>query len=87
VKIGRLIKDEKLRNAFASDSTREGSRKGNTFKMTTVRGIDVAGKTNNTPDPHYPKGHSCAQLSFKNVDTGSNCHYLEHEIRHGTIAR
>jgi 2-oxo-4-hydroxy-4-carboxy--5-ureidoimidazoline (OHCU) decarboxylase len=85
VKIGRLIKDEKLRNAFASDSTREGSRKGNTFKTTTVRGIEVAGQTNSAPDPHHPKGHSWAQLSCKNIDTGKNKKFLEHEIRHGTV--
>jgi 2-oxo-4-hydroxy-4-carboxy--5-ureidoimidazoline (OHCU) decarboxylase len=85
VKIGRLIKDEKLRNAFASDSTREGSRKGNTFKTTTVRGIEVAGQTNSAPDPHHPKGHSWGELSCKNVDTGSKKHYLENEIRHGTV--
>jgi HEAT repeat protein len=85
VKIGRLIKDEKLRNAFASDSTREGSRKGNVFKTSTVRGIEVAGQTNSAPDPHHPKGHSWGELSCKNVDTGSKKHYLENEIRHGTV--
>jgi HEAT repeat protein len=85
VKIGRLIKDEKLRNAFASDPTREGSRKGNIFKTSTVRGIEVAGQTNSKPDPHHPKGHSWAQLSCKNVDNGLNKNYLENEIRHGTV--
>jgi HEAT repeat protein len=85
VKIGRLIKDEKLRNAFASDSTREGSRKTGVFKTSTVRGIEVAGQSNSAPDPHHPKGHSWAQLSCKNVDTGSNKHYLENEIRRGTV--
>jgi 2-oxo-4-hydroxy-4-carboxy--5-ureidoimidazoline (OHCU) decarboxylase len=85
IKIGRLIKDEKLRNAFASDSTREGVKKGSLFKTSTVRGIEVAGQTNSTPDPHHPKGHSWARLSCKNVDTGSKKHYLENEIRHGTV--
>jgi hypothetical protein len=85
VKIGRLIKDKKLRDAFASDSTREGSRKGSIFKTSTVRGIEVAGQTNSAPDPHHPKGHSWAQLSCKNVDDGTNRYYLENEIRHGTV--
>jgi 2-oxo-4-hydroxy-4-carboxy--5-ureidoimidazoline (OHCU) decarboxylase len=85
VKIGRLIKDEKLRNAFASDSTREGSRKTGVFKTSTVRGVEVAGQSNSAPDPHHPKGHSWGELSCKNVDTGSNRSYLRHEIRHGTV--
>jgi 2-oxo-4-hydroxy-4-carboxy--5-ureidoimidazoline (OHCU) decarboxylase len=85
IKIGRLIKDKKLRDAFASDSTREGSRKGSIFKTSTVRGIEVAGQSNSAPDPHHPKGHSWAELSCKNVDTGSYKNYLENEIRYGTV--
>jgi hypothetical protein len=85
VKIGRLIKDKKLRDAFASDTTREGSKKGTVFKTSTVRGIEVAGQTNSASNPQHPKGHSWAQLSCKNVDTGSYKNYLENEIRHGTV--
>jgi hypothetical protein len=85
VKIGRLIKDEKLRNAFASDPMHEGARKGNIFKTSTVRGIEVAGQTNSAPHPLHPKGHSWGELSCKNVDTGSNNQYLKNEIRHGTV--
>jgi hypothetical protein len=85
-RLGRLIKDAKLRDQFASDSTREGSRKGSTFKTSTHRGIEVAGQTNSAPDAKHPNGHSWGGQSCKNVDTGINRHYLEHEVKHGTIA-
>jgi HEAT repeat protein len=85
VKLGKLIKDEKLRNSFASDSTREGSKKGSVFKTSTVRGTEVAGQTNSAPDHLHPKGHSWGEHSCKNVETGSNNHYLENEIAFGTV--
>jgi hypothetical protein len=85
VKLGRVIKDEKLRNNYASDATREGAKKGSTFTTSTVRGIEVAGQTNSSPNKEHPKGHSWGDLSCKNVDTGSYKHYLKDEIKHGTV--
>jgi hypothetical protein len=84
-KIGRLIKDPHLKDQFASDTTREGSKKGSTFKTSTVRGTEVAGQTNSAPDEKHPSGHSWGEQSCKNVDTGSNRHYLNDEIKHGTV--
>jgi hypothetical protein len=84
-RLGRLIKDAQLRDQFASDNTREGSKKGSNFTTSTHRGIEVAGQTNSEPDAKHPNGHSWEGQSCKNVDTGSNRHYLEPEIQHGTI--
>ena len=84
-KIGKLIKDSSLRDQFASDTTREGSKLGTKFKTSTVRGVEVAGQTNSAPDPQHPKGHSWGKLSCKNVDSGINKHYLKDEIKHGTV--
>jgi HEAT repeat protein len=85
VKLGKLIKDPKLRDKFASDNTRQGAKKGSVFKTSTVRGTEVAGQTNSKKDPQHPKGHSWGELSCKNVDNGENKHYLKHEIKHGTV--
>jgi hypothetical protein len=84
-KIGRLIKDSNLKDQFASDTTREGAKKGSVFKTSTVRGTEVAGQTNSAPDEKHPSGHSWGEESCKNVDTGSNKHYLKPEIKHGTV--
>jgi hypothetical protein len=84
-KIGRMIRDDSLRNEFASDSSRAGSRTGSNHYMTIVRGTEVAGQTNSSPDKNHPKGHSWGEISCKNVDTGMNKHYLEHEIKHGSV--
>ena len=84
-KLGRMIKDEKLRNQFASDNSREGSKKTGGFTTSTVRGTEVAGQTNSEPNKEHPKGHSWGDLSCKNVDNGANNHYLPHEIQHGTV--
>ena len=85
-RIGRMIKDSKLRDEFAKDSTREGSRnKQAQYTTSTVRGIEVAGQTNSAPNKDHPKGHSWGGISCKNVDDGDNRHYLKSEIRHGTV--
>jgi HEAT repeat protein len=84
-KIGKLIKDEKLRNQFANDNTRAGSKTNTKHYVTVVRGTEVAGQTNSAPNKQHPKGHSWGEQSCKNVDTGSNRHYLEPEIKHGTV--
>jgi hypothetical protein len=85
-RIGRLIKDDSLRNEFAKDPTREGSRSGQSqYTTRTVRGVEVAGQTNSVPDAQHPKGHSWGNISCKNNETGINKHYLEDEIKHGTV--
>ncbi|NDG33379.1 hypothetical protein EB118_25395, partial [bacterium] len=85
VKIGRVIKDEKLRNEFARDSTRAGVKSSHGHYCTVVRGTEVAGQTNSAPNAEHPKGHSWGDESCKNVDDGSNAQYLKHEIKHGTV--
>lgn len=83
-KIGRLIKDDKLRVQFDKDPARKiGSSP--VLKTTTVRGTEVAGQTNSAHTPQHPGGHSWGEASCKNVDTGINRHYLDDEIRHGTV--
>ena len=84
-KLGRMIKDENLRNQFASDNSREGSKKTGGFTTSTVRGIEVAGQTNSAPNKEHPKGHSWGNLSCKNVDNGVNKHYLKAEVHNGTV--
>lgn len=83
VKIGRLIKDRDLRNQFDQDPSRKIPVGGT--KTSTVRGVEVAGQTNSTPDAQHPKGHSWGDISCKNVDTGINKRYLKSEIRQGTV--
>lgn len=86
VKIGRMIKDPKLRDEFARDPVREGSRSQfHQYTTRTVRGIEVAGQTNSEPNEQHPKGHSWGKLSCKNVDDGINKHYLVKEIKRGTV--
>jgi hypothetical protein len=76
-RLGKLIKDPKLRDEFASDSTRSGQKSAG-FTTSTHRGTEVAGQTN--------KEHSWAEASCKNIEDGSNRKYLPDEIRHGTVA-
>ena len=85
VRLGRLIRDEKLRNQFANDNVRAGSKRTSGHYMTIVRGTEVAGQTNSEPDPQHPKGHSWGDLSCKNVDTGVNRSFLKGEVKHGTV--
>lgn len=85
VKIGRAIKDDKLRAEYAGDSAREGARRGSQFTTSTVRGIEVAGQTNSSPNTEHPKGHSWKGLSCKNIRYGIRRHKLPDEIHHGTV--
>jgi hypothetical protein len=85
VKIGRVIKDAKLKDQFASDTARQGAKKGSSFTTSTVRGVEVAGQTNSATNKEHPKGHSWGELSCKNIDNGENKHFLRHEIHHGTV--
>jgi hypothetical protein len=82
-KIGRLIKDNNLRNQFDHDIARKTGYKP-TIKTSTVRGVEVAGQTNPEPNAEHPTGHSWPG-SCKNITKGINRHYLEHEIQHGTV--
>jgi hypothetical protein len=84
-RLGRLIKDAKLRDQFASDTTREGAKIGSIFTTSTHRGVEVAGQTNSESDAKHPNGHSWGGQSCKNVVDGSNKHFLKDEIRHGTV--
>jgi t-SNARE complex subunit (syntaxin) len=85
VKLGRAIKDEKLRNEFASDNTRALSKQQTKPHITVVRGAEVAGQTNPEPNKEHPSGHSWKDISCKNITSGVNKKYLEHEVRHGTV--
>lgn len=82
-KIGRMIKDNDLRNQFDHDVARRTGYKP-TIKTTTVRGVEVAGQTNPTPNAEHPTGHSWPG-SCKNVEDGINKRYLKPEIQHGTV--
>lgn len=84
VRIGRMISDNGLRNQFDHDPARKTATSPS-FKTSTVRGIEVAGQTNPSPDAQHPNGHSWADISCKNVEDGINKHYLEDEIRNGTV--
>lgn len=83
VKIGRMIKDNNLRNQFDKDPSRKLAT--STHKTSTVRGVEVAGQTNPMPNAEHPKGHSWKDHSCKNVEDGINRHYLKDEIKHGTV--
>ena len=85
VRLGRLIRDDNLRNQFANDNARAGSKRTSGHYMTIVRGTEVAGQTNSQPNAQHPKGHSWGKQSCKNVDTGIYKHVLENEIHHGTV--
>jgi len=85
VKLSKLIKDPNLQKQFASDNTRAGVKAVSKPKMSIVRGTEVAGQTNPTPDETHPSGHSWAEQSCKNVVDGSNRHYLRDEIKQGTV--
>lgn len=84
VKIGRMIKDNNLRNQYDKDPARLIG-KAPSLKTTTVRGVEVAGQTNPTPNAEHPNGHSWKGISCKNVTDGINRHFLEREIQHGTV--
>jgi len=84
VKIGRQLKDENLRNQYASDNTKAGAKKSG-YYVTVHRGEQVAGQTNSKTDANHPKGHNWEAQSCKNIDTGSNRSYLPGEIKAGTV--
>lgn len=84
VKIGRLVKDNDLRNQFDRDPAR-AIGKAPTIKTTTVRGVEVIGQTNPAPNAEHPKGHAWKDFSCKNVEDGMNRRYLKPEIQHGTV--
>lgn len=84
VKIGRLIKDKTLRDRYAADETRDGSR-GEGYSVSIVRGIEVGGQSNDQPDELHPQGHSWKDISCKNITSGSAKHMLVDEIKNGTV--
>lgn len=85
VKLGKIIKDPKLRDYLASDMSREGSKLSKSvFKTSTVRGIEVAGQTNPEPNHLHPSGHSWLK-SCKNLKVGIFRNKLSDEIKHGTV--
>jgi hypothetical protein len=84
VKLGKLIKDDKLKTEYSNDSSRAGSKLKQPY-MTIVRGHHVAGQTNPVPDELHPTGHAWENESCKNVNTGCNRHYLTNEIKHGSV--
>lgn len=84
VRLGRMISDHNLRNQFDKDPARKTGASPS-FKTSTVRGAEVAGQTNPSPNAEHPKGHSWADISCKNIEDGVNKHYLDDEIRNGTV--
>lgn len=84
VKIGRMIKDEKLRNRFSNDNTRAASKKNSQYTMSVHRGIQVFGQTNSKPSELHPNGHnwtSCKDVNARNVGRD----YLPHEAKHSVV--
>jgi hypothetical protein len=77
VKIGRLIKDEGLRNQFANDSTRQGKKFTGLSVHVTRSPAGVCGQTSGS--------QSWKDESCKNFETGSNRRYLQDEVEHGTV--
>lgn len=84
MKIGRLIKDNHIRNQYDKDPVRQTDYTPS-FKTSTVRGVEVAGQTNPVPNAEHPKGHSWKDISCKNVVDGVKKSSLENEIKHGTV--
>lgn len=85
-RFGSLIKDKALRDEYSRDATKINSKKGTSgFYLTTHRGLGVAGQTNPVPDELHPTGHSWAQQSCKNNESGCNRDFLRPEIQHGTV--
>jgi hypothetical protein len=76
-RIGTLISEPSLRNAFKTDNTRKNV-KTNDLSVTTTRSPHgVAGQTSH--------GQSWEQASCKNFNDGSKRHYLCQEVKHGTV--
>lgn len=85
IKIGKSIKDPKLKNKFASDPAREGAKLGGNMQMRIVRGVHVVGQTNPARTPEQPAGHSWADQSCKNINNGLEKGVLSDELRNGTV--
>lgn len=85
VRIGRVIKDDKLKSEYARDPTREGAKVGSQFTTSTVRGTEVAGQTNDVPNAEHPKGHSWGNISCKNVESGAQRGALRDDVEKGTV--
>jgi hypothetical protein len=83
VRLGRVIKNNSLRDQFDRDPVRQTGYRNH--KTTTVRGIEVAGQTNPVPNEQHPNGHAWKDSSCKNISNGINRRYLKHEIKHGTV--
>ena len=81
VKIGSLLNKNKapqdLINSFTNDSTRQGKKFTGLTVKTTRSPEGVAGQTS--------RNQSWENESCKNFNTGSNRHYLKHEVEHGTV--
>ena len=81
VKIGSLLNKNKapqdLINSFINDSTRQGKKFTGLTVKTTRSPEGVAGQTS--------RNQSWENESCKNFNTGSNRHYLKHEVEHGTV--
>jgi len=80
-KIGGMLTkskaDPKLINGFANDNTRQGKKQTGLSVRITRSPEGVAGQTSHN--------QSWENQSCKNFNTGSNRHYLEHEVKHGTV--
>jgi hypothetical protein len=85
VKLGKLIKDDSLRDQYASDNSRQGSKALKEPYMSIVRGYEVAGQTNSQPNELHPNGHSWGEISCKNNEDGLHKDYLHKEIKAGTV--
>ena len=81
VKIGSLLTKNKapqdLINSFVNDNTRQGKKFTGLTIKTTRSPEGVAGQTS--------RNQSWENESCKNFNTGSNRHYLKHEVEHGTV--
>lgn len=90
-KIGKMIKDDKLRQEFANDDYRRGAKstsQKDKFTVSIHRGTEVAGQTNSAKTETHPEGHSWKDNSCKNVTKphAAAFSYLPQEIKHGTVA-
>ena len=77
IKLGKLIKDQKILNQFANDSTRQAKKLSGLKVRITRSPAGVAGQTSGN--------QSWVDQSCKNFETGVNKRYLKHEVEHGTV--
>jgi Domain of unknown function (DUF4116) len=76
-RIGTLISEPSLRNAFKTDNTRKNVKSNDLTVHTTRSPVGIAGQTSH--------GQSWQQASCKNFNDGSARHFLCHEVQHGTV--